>query len=68
MTRKISTESGESFIVIEPEEADICELCGAKDELRPYGPDGKRVCFDCGTKPENMEETERRFVNLFHGD
>jgi hypothetical protein len=29
-----------------------CELCGAVDELRPYGPNGERVCFDCGIKDE----------------
>jgi hypothetical protein len=23
-----------------------------KDELRPYGPKGERICFDCGMKDE----------------
>lgn len=27
-----------------------CELCGAEDETRPYGPNGENVCFDCGMK------------------
>jgi hypothetical protein len=26
-------------------------------ELRPYGPGGADVCFDCGTSPEHKEET-----------
>ena len=29
-----------------------CELCGKFDELRPYGPNGESVCFDCGMKDE----------------
>jgi hypothetical protein len=35
----------------------VCELCGIKDELRPYGPKGKSVCFDCAMKDE---ETAKR--------
>lgn len=31
---------------------DKCELCGAVEETRPYGPNGERVCFDCGMKDE----------------
>lgn len=26
-------------------------------ELRPYGPSGANVCFDCGTSPEHEAET-----------
>jgi hypothetical protein len=29
-----------------------CELCGKADELRPYGPGGKNICFDCAMKDE----------------
>ena len=29
-----------------------CEICGKKDELRPYGKNGENVCFDCGMKDE----------------
>lgn len=29
-----------------------CELCRAKEELRPFGPKGEWVCFDCGMKDE----------------
>lgn len=39
-----------------------CELCGAVEEVRPYGPGGKFVCFDCGMKDE--EEAKRRFHAL----
>lgn len=38
-----------------------CELCGAADkELRPYGPNGERICFECGMRDEEM--TGRRFM------
>jgi hypothetical protein len=29
-----------------------CDLCGKIDELRPYGPKGEMICFDCGMKDE----------------
>lgn len=32
-----------------------CELCGAVDELRPYGPNGESICATCGEKdPETV--------------
>lgn len=42
--------SGPGFIAPEPSE--ICELCGALAELRPYGPRGERICFACGMLDE----------------
>ena len=54
MSRKI----GNAFIICD-QEGGICEMCGAKAELRPYGPGGKNVCFDCGMKDE--AEAERQF-------
>jgi hypothetical protein len=38
--------------VIEAERDSTCQLCGAADETRPYGPNGEEVCFDCGMKDE----------------
>ncbi len=37
-----------------------CELCGRLAELRPYGPDGEKVCFECGMKDE--ESCRERFL------
>jgi len=37
-------------IIIEPEPDTRCELCGAIEETRPYGPNGERICFACGMK------------------
>ena len=47
MTRE--TEHG---LLIEPEPPQKCELCGKIEETRPYGPNGARVCFECGMKDE----------------
>ncbi len=30
-----------------------CEMCGAVEETRPYGPKGEDVCFTCGMKDED---------------
>jgi hypothetical protein len=39
-----------NLVVIEPEEDDICQFCGKLDELRPYGPNRERICYDCAMK------------------
>jgi hypothetical protein len=54
------------IIIITAEEDGKCELCGAIDELRPYGPKGERICFDCGQK--DKEGTERRMGAILFGD
>jgi len=51
--------------IIEPEEHDVCELCGKRAELRPYGPHGERICFECGMK--DQATTERQFHKLLSG-
>ena len=40
-----------------------CYYCGETDDLRPYGPKGAMVCFDCAmSTPERKAETERNFA------
>ncbi|GAA4366771.1 hypothetical protein GCM10023185_38160 [Hymenobacter saemangeumensis] len=46
-------------IIGEPQEDAPCELCGKVAELRPYGPNGENICFECGMKDE--ETTSRKF-------
>lgn len=42
-----------------------CCHCGTADaELRPYGPGGAPVCFDCGMKPENQPTTEAQLKTI----
>lgn len=38
--------------VIQQQPPEVCEMCGAVDECRPYGPNGENICFDCGMKDE----------------
>ncbi len=44
--------------IIKDEPEAKCELCGKIDELRPYGPRGERVCFDCGMKDEDAAKRQ----------
>lgn len=40
----------------------MCIGCrGEGKEMRPYGPKGAYICFDCAMKPENKAQTERAF-------
>lgn len=40
-----------------------CHYCHTTTkELRPYGPRGAMVCFDCGTSSEHVEETNKNFA------
>ena len=32
-----------------------------KVELRPYGPNGADICFECAMAPERKADTERNF-------
>jgi hypothetical protein len=49
-------------VVIAPEPRDVCEKCGKLDELRPYGANGERICFDCGQldRPTTERQMRRR--------
>jgi hypothetical protein len=33
-----------------------CELCGKRAELRPFGPHGESICFECGMKDRATTE------------
>ena len=54
------TERIGNILKIEPEPPQQCDLCGKVGELRPYGPKGECVCFDCGMKDE--EAAIRQFA------
>lgn len=63
---KVYKHENVRIVMIEPEPDGVCELCGKVDELRPYGPNGERICFDCGMK--NLEMTERRADQHLFGE
>lgn len=52
--------SGKGFISVEDDSA--CEYCGTITECRPYGEDGKQICFECAMKPEMKDGVEKRMI------
>jgi hypothetical protein len=44
--------------VIAQEPDDICTQCGKESELRPYGKNGARICFQCGMKDEETTKKQ----------
>jgi hypothetical protein len=60
MTQRIG-----DLVIIEPEDDRECELCGKEAETRPYGPNGERVCFECGQKnPEAIQRGIRKLLRV----
>lgn len=57
--------SGNGFIA-EDSFHEVCELCGMVAELRPYGPNGEEICFDCGMRDETA--ATRGFRTLVFGE
>lgn len=53
----VDEKTGSFWIAAEP--PGRCELCGAVEETRPYGPGGKEVCITCGRK--DLAEMKRQF-------
>ena len=68
MTRIMCAKNGQKVLVIEPESEGACELCGKTAELRPYGPGGKNICFECGDRhePETMRRCRERMRKLMN--
>ena len=46
--------------VIASEQPQQCDFCGKIEELRPYGPKGETVCFECAMKDEDA--ARRQFL------
>lgn len=55
--------SGLGFIAQELDQ--VCDLCGAIEECRPYGPNDEQICFDCGLK--NKETTNKKMNQYIFG-
>jgi hypothetical protein len=51
--------NGVEVILLKAEKPQQCDLCGKIAELRPYGPNGECVCFECAMKDE--ESAQRQF-------
>lgn len=52
--------------VIKAEADDVCDLCGKVAELRPYGPKGENICYECGMKNEAV--TNKMLGRVLFGD
>ena len=59
----VSNYGGTKFVATGRRTASMCELCYKYAELRPYGPNGERLCFECAMKDE--ETTKRKFAEQF---
>lgn len=53
-------------IIFERTEPAKCELCWTVAELRPYGPNGASVCFECGMK--DVYATAERMHKMLYGE
>jgi hypothetical protein len=54
-----------NILVICEESDGLCAFCGRLEELRPYGPNNERICFDCAMKDEAT--AARKFRERFDG-
>lgn len=52
---------------------DACEYCaktheadGSLIDLRPYGKNKARICYECGMKPENVKIAKEEFDKLLN--
>ena len=52
--------------IIAQQADEVCEMCGAVDECRPYGPNNENICFDCAMK--DKETTERKMAAYLFGE
>ena len=51
-------------IILRPEPPQQCDFCGKIAELRPYGPNGECICYECGRKddPETTQKMMRKIL------
>ena len=59
------TERIGNAIILYAERPQQCDYCGKIRELRPYGPNGECICFECGMK--DKETTNRMCDEVLFG-
>lgn len=62
---RVSKRIGRLTIICE-EKPQQCDYCGKIAELRPYGPKGEAICYECAMKDEAT--TERMMAKVLFGD
>ena len=60
------SERRNGVVFIYEEKPQQCDGCGEIEELRPYGPNGECICFDCAMKDEAT--TEKMMGKKLFGD
>lgn len=45
-----------NVVIIEAEPPDLCAFCKKYKELRPYGPNKQRICYQCAMKDRATAE------------
>ena len=51
--------------VVYAQESQQCDMCGEIKELRPYGPNGETICYECAAStPEMRASTERAMKRI----
>lgn len=63
---KLIKKGNKKIIIIESTKDAKCEECGKIAELRPYGLNGKKICFECGMK--NPELTKQMMNSVLFGE
>ena len=60
MTKRVGNK-----VIIYVEKPQQCDFCGKIAELRPYGPEGETICFECMMKDE--ASAKRQFAKILLG-
>jgi hypothetical protein len=50
----------DGVLLLEDEEPQQCDLCHKIAELRPYGPNGECICYECGESTPEMRAAKYR--------
>lgn len=61
----MSKRIGKVFVASQ-ENNQQCDDCGKIAELRPYGPNGSCICWECGQK--DKAGTDKRMGQIMFGD
>ena len=53
--------------VVYAQEPQQCDMCGEIKELRPYGPRGETICYECATSTPEMRALAERAMKRLLG-
>ena len=53
--------------VVYAQEPQQCDICGEIKELRPYGPKGETICYECATSTPEMRASSAKAMKRLLG-